>query len=123
MRCGNNVFRLRASFTVENSIIIPVFTCIIVVMILFALKLHDELILKNAEFRMAVKTEQGQLDSSSDEYRRVLENASDYVKEKTFYSISNKDIIAEDINKKTYVKDNRQPEFIRMVNAAQKLKR
>ena len=36
--------RLRASFTVENSFIIPFFTMIIVVMVILALDMHDELI-------------------------------------------------------------------------------
>jgi hypothetical protein len=115
--------RLRASFTVENSVIIPVFTLIIVTLILFALECHDSQIIKNAEFQMAIKTEQEQLDNNSDEFEYVLENTADYIKEKTFFGVSEKGRLVKDIAENISVKDNRQPEFIRMVNAARKLKR
>lgn len=115
--------RLRASFTVENSVIIPVFTLIIVTLILFALEWHDSQIIKKAEFQMAIKTEQEQLDDNSDEFEHVLEDTADYIKEKTFFGVSEKDRLVKDIAENISVKDNRQPEFIRMVNAARKLKR
>ena len=50
--------RLRASFTVENSFIIPFFTMIIVVMVILALDMHDELIGKAVSFQGNMKIEQ-----------------------------------------------------------------
>lgn len=49
--------RLRASFTVENSVIIPIFTLIIVSLIVLMLYLHDCVVVKNALFQSAIKTE------------------------------------------------------------------
>ena len=57
--------RLRASFTVENSFIIPFFTMIIVVMVILALDMHDELIGKAVSFQGNMKIEQEKLEGSN----------------------------------------------------------
>lgn len=49
--------RLRASFTLENSVIIPIFTLIIAALIAMSIYFHDINIIKNALFQATVQAE------------------------------------------------------------------
>lgn len=114
--------RIKASFTVENSIIIPLFTVIIALIIKMTFFMHDEVILRNAEFQAAIMLEQEDKILTKIQKRNIIQNTSDYIELKSvFYS---KDILSveQDLTQKEIVKSNFQPDFIRKINAALKLK-
>ena len=83
--------RLRASFTVENSFIIPFFTMIIVVMVILALDMHDELIGKAVSFQGNMKIEQEKLEGSN--RNQCVSNVSSYASLKSMRkTVSNEEI-------------------------------
>ena len=49
---------MRASFVIENSVLIPLFTGIIVTLILFGMRWHDELVVDSIKLQVALKLEQ-----------------------------------------------------------------
>ena len=49
---------VRASFVIENSVLIPLFTGIIVTLILFGMRWHDELVVDSIKLQVALKLEQ-----------------------------------------------------------------
>ncbi len=102
--------RLRASFTVENSVIIPLFTIIIVTLVITGLDMHDELVLKAACFQGGMKLEQEEVDAS--QKSAYLSEIVSYVQSKCMrktYSVSDVTEKIDSIN----VKDNSPREFIR----------
>ena len=110
--------RLRASFTVENSFIIPFFTMIIVVMVILALDMHDELIGKAVSFQGNMKIEQEKLEGSK--RNQCVSDISSYASLKSM----RKTVSDEEIKKimdKNKVVNNSPREFIRKTRAALKL--
>lgn len=96
--------KLKASFTVENSIIIPLFTLIIVILITLCLYLHDSSIVKNALVQSIVILEKSSLESTQKQTEQQLkEQVEEYILEKTVllqsvkitFTISDNQIIAE----------------------------
>ena len=81
--------RLKASFTVENSIIIPLFTIIIVALCLLTFVLHDHVIIKNACFQSAIilNGQPNELvdrnQSKSESMKQMNLKAQDYIDAKT----------------------------------------
>lgn len=115
--------RIRASFTLENSVIIPVFTMIIVGLVLIGIYMHDKVVAQNAIFQTAMKLEQESENMTQQGKDICIQNAADYIREKSIRYVKNSEEIKADIEQKHIVAKNRQPDFIRMVNAALKLKR
>ncbi len=72
--------RIRASFTLENSVIIPVFTFIIMALITLAIYFHDINVIKNALFQITVQAEK---ISDSNDMQIIQMQAEEYLKEKT----------------------------------------
>ena len=72
--------RIRASFTLENSVIIPVFTFIIIALITLAIYFHDINVIKNALFQITVQAEK---ISYSNDMQIIQMQAEEYLKEKT----------------------------------------
>jgi hypothetical protein len=137
--------RIKASYTIENSVIIPVFTLIIVSLMGLLFYLHDTVIIKNATFQTAMRLEQQVGEVSETERSKMQENTKDYIKEKTIFATDISVVLKEE-NKESYcvgkatfttigllldanriekcvsVKDNNPPDFIRLVNATEKLR-
>lgn len=102
--------RLRASFTMENSVIIPLFTIFIVMLVLTGLNLHDSVIFKSACFQAAMKLEWDGNDAASQ--NSYLSEVASYAQSKsmrTSYSVSD---VTEGVNK-AGVADNNPRDFIR----------
>lgn len=139
--------RVRASFTIENTVVIPVFTIIIVFLAVLLLYLHDSAVVKNALIQSAVKAEKEVLDKSSSDTKSVLSQLSSqaeaYIEEKTAavtsvhvnIKVSGTSIITEcegcfslgsilmevgDFRKEEQIKRSYPPAYIRTIRAAQK---
>lgn len=102
--------RVRASFTVENSYIIPLFTLIIVVMVILGMDIHDELILKAVCFQGGMRIEQEKLDES--EKSACVADILEYVDSKTIRKTLNTSDVKNMIEK-VEPKNNSPREFIR----------
>lgn len=114
--------RLKASFTVENAFIVPFFTIIIVLMIKIAMTLHDTAIIQNAELQAAMTLDQEERVFEAYEREKCLQQISDYISDKTLIRHKKISEIDQDIKENKIIKSNFQPDFIRSVNAALKLK-
>ena len=110
--------RLRASFTVENSFIIPFFTMIIVVMVILALDMHDELIGKAVSFQGNMKIEQEKLEGSN--RNLCVSDVSSYAGLKSMRKSMNDEEIKKIMDENKVV-NNSPREFIRKTRAALKL--
>lgn len=54
---------LRASYTVENSVIIPMFTIIVITIMTVCFNIHDEIMVENIQSQVAVQSELENMDS------------------------------------------------------------
>lgn len=121
--------RLKASFVVENAIIVPLFTLIIVAIMSICLYIRDSMIVENGILIASMKAEQeirkkDGKDSGADNKAVNIEDiigiAQDYIQENV---VVMKGIdtaqIKNEMDKKT-ITYNYPPEFIRMVNAVKK---
>lgn len=98
--------KLRASFVIENSIIIPFFTIIIVILMTLCLYLHDSSIIKNALVQSIVILEKSCADDAElqkEKEQELKKRAEEYILEKTVllqstkivFTISDRQIKAE----------------------------
>ena len=58
---------VRASFVIENSVLIPLFTGIIVTLILFGMRWHDELVVDSIKLQVALKLEQENISDKNED--------------------------------------------------------
>lgn len=139
--------RIRASFTIENSVIIPVFTFIIVSLIAFLLYLHDCVVVKNVLLQSAIQTEKTILEDHTVNMEAMVlqteRQVKSYIQEKTVsitnismtIRVSENSIVAEcegqfqwisfmknigKIYKKEEIQRSYPPDYIRKVRAIQK---
>lgn len=102
--------RLKASYTVENSIIIPVFTIIIVLLVNFGVYMYDCLVINDANIRAQIHIEQENIKSSSVEYNEILQNMDEYIKSRTVVNYG-----SDKKYKKKLIDSNRPVDFIRFI--------
>lgn len=102
--------RVRASFTVENSYIIPLFILVMVVMVILGMDIHDDLILKAVCFQGGMRIEQEKLGGADKSacVADVLEYINAKAIRKTFGTADVTSMI-----EKVKPKDNSPREFIR----------
>lgn len=121
--------RLKASFVVENAIIAPLFTLIIVALMSICLYIRDSMIVENGILIASMKAEQeirekeGK-DSSSDnkavDIESIIRVTQDYIQENVVVMEGiDTAWIKNEMDKKP-IKANYPPDFIRMVNAVKK---
>lgn len=110
--------RIRASYTVENSVIIPLFTMIIVVMVILALDMHDEIVFKAAAFQGNMRIEQEELEGSG--ASECVADVTDYINTKTMRKTATAGNV-KSTGAKVSVDDNNPREFIRKMRAVMKL--
>lgn len=134
--------RLKASFTVENSFIMPLLVIIIVAILYLCFFLHDSVILKNTALKIAMRAEFCQEEQQISQIQAQGEN---YLKEKTicmygihitieregksikvncsgnFFSLIQWEDQEKMYDKNAAVYKNRPYDFIRKVNAIQKI--
>jgi hypothetical protein len=90
--------RLRASFTVENAVIIPVFTIILLMLMSFIFYLHDMVIVKNALFQTDIQAEQAyKTEDSTAAVTEIQKQISGYLKDKTLF-LTDITVAAEETN-------------------------
>lgn len=63
--------RLRASYTVENSIIVPIFFMIIVAIVSLCCDIHDRIISRATQSQMIIEADIQDLDTSGKEYLKL----------------------------------------------------
>ena len=105
---------VRASFVIENSVLIPLFTGIIVTLILFGMRWHDELVVDS------IKLEQENISDKNKKYNEIIKNAADNARSRLLIKETDMNEITSGIN--DYIKPNSQSDFIRKTNALLKLK-
>ena len=130
--------RLKASYTVENSFIMPLFIIIIVLLLYVCFYIHDAVILKNSALKLAIRAERSEEDWQRAELRQ---EGIDYIREKTIFT-KNINVIIENnkgnikvsctgyfssalkwmnqtglLNQSATVNKNRPEDFIRIMNA------
>jgi len=131
--------KLKASFTLENSFIMPLFIIIIVLLLYVCFYVHDAVILKNSALKLAIRAEDVcEQDWAITELRQA---GIDYIKGKTICT-QNMNVIIEDnkgeikvtctgdfssglrlmnqtglLNQSATVNKSKPDNFIRMINA------
>ena len=111
---------VRASFVIENSVLIPLFTGIIVTLILFGMICHDELVVDSIKLQVALKLEQENISDKNEKYNEIIKNAADNARSRLLIKETDMNEITSGIN--DYIKPNSQSDFIRKTNALLKLK-
>ena len=111
---------VRASFVIENSVLIPLFTGIIVTLILFGMSWHDELVVDSIKLQVALKLEQENISDKNEKYNEIIKNAADNARSRLLIKETDMNEITSGIN--DYIKPNSQSDFIRKTNALLKLK-
>ena len=111
---------VRASFVIENSVLIPLFTGIIVTLILFGMRGHDELVVDSIKLQVALKLEQENISDKNEKYNKIIKNAADNARSRLLIKETDMNEITSGIN--DYIKPNSQSDFIRKTNALLKLK-
>lgn len=90
---------LRASYTVENAVIVPVFSIIIILIISLTCNIHDEIIKENVMSQIGIENELTEMDS---ERRNDFEKiAEEYLKERCIFSHNYKVKVNESSIKKS----------------------
>ena len=111
---------VRASFVIENSVLIPLFTGIIVTLILFGMRWNDELVVDSIKIQVALKLEQENISDKNEKYNEIIKNAADNARSRLLIKETDMNEITSGIN--DYIKPNSQSDFIRKTNALLKLK-
>lgn len=111
---------VRASFVIENSVLIPLFTGIIVTLILFGMRWYDELVVDSIKLQVALKLEQENISDKNEKYNEIIKNAADNARSRLLIKETDMNEITSGIN--DYIKPNSQSDFIRKTNALLKLK-
>lgn len=116
--------RLRASVTVENSFIIPVFFVISVILIIFTLDFHDNVVAQSAQIQMQLKLEQeNRTEKNAQSYeQQVICDGMDYMNIRMIKSSKTKQEIKNMLERKKFIKSNVHQDFIRVVNVGLDLK-
>ena len=132
--------RLKASYTVENSFVMPLFIIVIVLLLYVCFYIHDTVILKNSALKLAIRAESCEKDWQREELRQ---EGIDYIKKKTICT-QNANVIIEDnkdnikvtctgnfssalkwmnqtglLNQNATISKSRPANFIRMINAVE----
>ena len=113
--CGGDDMWLRASYTVENAVITPLFMLIIIVVMRASCDIHDNLIQRSVNSQFVIQTELGGFnDEDTDMYRIKTE---EYLKRRVIFSKKYK------IEPEASIVRTSSPEkTIRIVNALKELK-
>ena len=74
--------RLKASYVVENAVIIPMFMIIIVTMIIVCFYMHDTIMIKNTALKLGIKTEFQEETVNIGEMQQM---GVEYIEAKTIY--------------------------------------
>jgi len=90
--------RLKASYTVENSFIMPLFVIVIVLLLYLCFYIHDAVILKNSALKLAIRAERCEEEWQRAELRQ---EGIDYIRQKTICTQNTNVII---INNKGNIK-------------------
>lgn len=75
---------IKASYTVESAVIVPIFSLIIVIIISFTCNIHDQIIRENIMAQVAIEDELN--DMSSDKTNNLEKIAGEYLKERCLFS-------------------------------------
>lgn len=75
---------VRASYTVENAVIVPLFSMIIILLVSFTCNIHDEIIRENVTSQIGIEVELNEMDT---ERKKDMERfAEEYLKERCIFT-------------------------------------
>ena len=74
---------VRASYTVENAVIIPIFSMIIIIIISITCSIHDEIIKENVISQTAIENELNDLEVKKNEFEKIVDGS---IKERCIFS-------------------------------------
>ena len=95
---------IRASYTVENAVIVPVFSMIIILIISFTCNIHDEIIKENVMSQIGIENELSEMNSDRrNDFEKIAE---EYLKERCIFCVRKltKKIKYDMINRKIYAR-------------------
>ena len=93
---------------------------VIVTLILFGMRWHDELVVDSIKLQVALKLEQENISDKNEKYNEIIKNAADNARSRLLIKETDMNEITSGIN--DYIKLNSQSDFIRKTNALLKLK-
>lgn len=116
--------RLRASVIIENSFIIPVVFVISMILIIFTLDFHDNVVAQSAQIQMQLKLEQeNRIQKNAQLYeQQVICDGMDYMNVRMIKSLKTEREIKKMLERKKFIKSNVHQDFIRIVNVGLDLK-
>ncbi|MBQ4283956.1 MAG: hypothetical protein IJB96_08530 [Lachnospira sp.] len=114
---------LKASFTVENSVIVPVFVMILILFIMVTFDMHDSVVARSIDLQVAMKFEQEMIAQDKSKKGQVLSRAVTNTNIKCILDGKvSETAIDKRIEEEKIVTENRQPDFVRLISAGLKLK-
>lgn len=120
------VIKFKASFTVENSVVMPMFFITVVMLIVVCMYIHDNVVIKNAALQGCIKNEfyseiinTDDINADIDQYIKsnilLLRNEDVHIE-----SDKNKYKVCFKYMKEISVEKNRPADFLRIINAVKK---
>ena len=98
---------IKASYTVENAVIIPLFSLIVVLLLSVTCNIHDRIIYRNITNQFYIQCETDELNDIEKEQLR--KKANDYLKERTIFSnyseIETGSLRIKECNHKKYIRE------------------
>lgn len=114
--------RIKASFTLENSVIIPIFVVLDMLFIMIVLDMHDQIVVRSIDIQVAMKLEQELNESDISKKGEIYATAVTNIRKKCVLDNEvSEQIVEERCKKNELITENRQPDFLRVVSAGLKL--
>ncbi len=114
--------RIKASFTLENSVIVPIFVVLDMLFIMLVLDMHDQIVVRSIDAQTAMKLEQELSESDIQKKGKIYATAASNIEKKCVLdSEVSEQIVKERCEKDKLITENRQPDFLRVVSAGLKL--
>lgn len=115
--------RLKGTIIVEDSVIIPLFSLIIIALAMTCLNMHDALIKEYAYIQAAMNKEQKINEITKEEEQKLFNNVKGYIDQKTMTQNVKMDSYNEITSEGVLIDENNQMEFIRKLRALDILKK
>lgn len=115
--------RLKAYFTLESSVIVPMFIMIFLLFVMITLDMHDEIVIRSVDAQVAMKYEQEMNDGDSIKQEgEVLSTAVANIEKQCVMDVNNSEqAVKKRVDDKELITENRPPDFVRIISAGLKL--
>lgn len=114
--------RIKASFTLENSVIVPIFVVLDMLFIMIVLDMHDQIVVRSIDTQTAMKLEQEINESDIQEKGEIYATAVTNIRKKCVLDTEvSEQIVKERCENDKVITENRQSDFLRVLSAGLKL--